>query len=360
MTSSRPLTRALAPLLAASLLAAGCSDVGDAPTAPPPEEGHEGKYTLLALATPDGSGQTVHPDHVEVNGPWLGVDQYLVATPYRNGDARLENPSLYAGPGGHGWSAPPGLTNPVVRPAGGYLSDPDMLFVPELGQLWIYYRQVTSRNEIWLVTSSDGVHFSAPRSVLSAPNHDIVSPAVVRRASDDWLMWSVNSNVGCTASSTTVELRRSRDGVEFGPPSTVALAQAGWSVWHIEVQWIESRHEYWAVYNVKTAGSCTTPAVYLATSPDGVAWRTFPSPLIQRGATDALRDVVYRTTFAYDAATEKIRFWYSGAKFDGGAYVWRTVFQERDRAEVFATIETPSAKTRAAPASTTPPLLEGP
>ena len=98
-------------------------------------------------------------------------------------------------------------------------------------------------------------------------------------------------------------------------------------------------------------------------SPDGVAWHTFPSPLIQRGATDALRDVVYRTTFAYDPGTEKIRFWYSGAKFDGGAYVWRTVYQERDREEVFATVSRePAVGTKAAspPPSLAPPLLEGP
>jgi hypothetical protein len=354
-------TRRLIPIVAASLLAAGCSDVSDAPTAPPPPgEVHEGSFTLLALATPDGSGQTVHPDYVGVPGPWAGVDQYLVATPYRNGDASLENPSLYAGPGGHGWSAPAGLVNPIVRPAGGYLSDPDVVFVPELGQLWVYYRRVASGNEILLVTSADGVHFSAPRAVVSAPSHDIVSPSVVRRGPSDWLMWSVNSNVGCTASGTTVELRRSANGVDFGPPVTVDLAQPGWSVWHVEVQWIESLHEYWAVYNVKTAGSCTTPAVYLATSPDGVAWRTFPSPLIQRGATDALRDIVYRTTFDYDAASGRIRFWYSGAKYDRGAYVWRTVFQERDRDEVFETIGTPATKARAMPESGGPPLLEGP
>jgi hypothetical protein len=114
------------------------------------------------------------------------------------------------------------------------------------------------------------------------------------------------------------------------------------------------------VYAVKSGGSCTSPAVYLATSADGVTWLTYPSPLLQRGATNALHDVVYRTTFAYDAGTDRIRFWYSGARYDGGAYVWRTVYQERERAEVFATIEMPATKTRAAPESTAPALLEGP
>src|SRR5256885_13188721 len=53
---------------AASLLAAGCGGTDAPPTAPSPqpEEQHEGSFTLLALATPDGSGQTVHPDYVAV------------------------------------------------------------------------------------------------------------------------------------------------------------------------------------------------------------------------------------------------------------------------------------------------------
>jgi len=62
--------------------------------------------------------------------------------------------------------------------------------------------------------------------------------------------------------------------MHWSPPEQVSLVQLGYSVWHIDVQWIASRSEFWALYNVKTPGSCTTPAVYLATSGDGVTWRT--------------------------------------------------------------------------------------
>ena len=116
--------------------------------------------------------------------------------------------------------------------------------------------------------------------------------------------WSVNGNVGCTGSSTTVELRRSPDGMNWSAPTTVSLSQPGLYPWHIDVEWIPSRNEFWALYNAKTPASCTTGAVYLATSSDGLQWTTYPSPVLARGAIPELQDVVYRSTFAYDDASD--------------------------------------------------------
>jgi hypothetical protein len=357
---SRSFTSSRIAAAGAALLAAACG--AEHMTVAPPEHIRfpHAELTVLDLATPDGSGQTVHPDHVATFAPWTAAPEYLAATPYTFGDAGVENPSLYARVSDVSWPAPAGLRNPVVVPSAGYLSDPDIVYVPERGELWLYHRAVTSRNEIRLVTSRDGVRWSEPALVVAAPNHDVVSPAVVRRGPTEWLMWSVSSNVGCTAASTTVEVRRSSDGVVFGPPEPVALAQPGWFVWHIDVQWIPSRAEYWALYAVKDAGNCTTPAIYLATSADGMTWTTHPSPVLARGEVEALRDVVYRSTFAYDAATDGIRFWYSGARWENGAYVWHTVFHQRTRAEVFATIDDGSTRGTVPPAWDVPPLLDGP
>jgi hypothetical protein len=85
-------------------------------------------------------------------------------------------------------------------------------------------------------------------------------------------MWSVNSNVGCTAATTSVELRRSTNGLAWSPPQQVMLSLPGMFVWHIDVQWIPSLGQYWALFNAKVAGNCSTPALYLATSADGVTW----------------------------------------------------------------------------------------
>ena len=317
----------------------------------------------LALRTYDGSGQTVHPDYVAMPPSWKGDHQYLSITPYPLGNAGFENPSLFTAPDFVNWTPPGGVSNPIASPDNGYLSDPDIVAVPELNELWVYYRKVTTQNEIDVIRSRDGVSFTKPQRGAAAPNHDIVSPAVVHRGVNDWMMWSVNSNVGCYASQTTVELRRSSDGLNWSAPQTVQLSQSGgFSAWHIDVQWIPSRAEFWAVYNGKTAGSCTTPALFLATSTDGVRWTTYASPILSRGASDDLADVVYRSTFAYDPATDVIDFWYSGAKYDLGQYVWHSAYQRRARKEVFATAATKNAAAVASliPRRDIPPLFDPP
>jgi hypothetical protein len=76
--------------------------------------------------------------------------------------------------------------------------------------------------------------------------------------------------------------------------------------------------------------------VSIASSPDGVTWRAADKPVITKGEVPELQDIVYRTTLAYDAATDVITFWYSGARYDGGRYVWSAAVERRLRAEVFA------------------------
>jgi len=321
-----------------------------------------GVIVPLTLATYDGSGQTVHPDYVATPTNWPAFNQHLFITPYPNGNAGFENPSEFSSPDPLHWHVPDGITNPIASPASGYLSDPDAVYVPERQEVWLYYRQVTDENVIRLTTSADGVHWSPSVIVAHAPNHDIISPTVVHRGPGDWLMWSVNGNVGCSGPTTIVEQRRSADGIVWSSPETVDLVQPGVFPWHIDVQWIPSRNEFWAVYNGKTAGSCTTGALFLATSGDGLHWTTYATPLLSRGAAPELRDVVYRSTFAYDAATDDITFWYSGAKYELGEYIWRSVVERRLRREVFATINDATAAAPAAPTAPAalPPLTNFP
>ena len=312
-------------ILAASLAMTACSDTPSAPARPDPP-------TVLAIraATYEGSGQAVHPDVAVL--PATGTraaTPFLALTPYPFGNATYENPSIYTGDGLAEWSAPIGATNPVVQPYDGYLSDPDMLYDPATGELWLYYRQVTSENQVWLVRSADGVHWSAPVLVAHAPNHEIVSPTVVRRAAGDWLMWSVNSgSVGCSSATTTVELRRSTDGLAWSAPETVALDEPGGSPWHLDVEWIPSRQEFWALFPLKQPGSCTTAAVYFAHSGDGLHWQTYPTPLLARGMTPELQDVVYRSSLAYEPSTQTVTVWYSGARFRGSRYVWHVAVEQ--------------------------------
>jgi hypothetical protein len=316
----------------------------------------------LVLQTFDGSGQTVHPDFVMTGPEWTHDGTYLFVTPYPNGNAAFENPSLYQSADLLRWSAPLGVTNPIQSPHDdGYYSDPDALYVPERNELWLYFRQVSEENVIRLTTSQDGVTWTPSVVVAHAPSHRIISPSVVHRGPNDWLMWAVNGNVGCSGATTTVELRRSTNGREWSIPETVALSQLGVFPWHIDVEWVPSRGEFWALYNGKTAGSCTTGAVYLATSTDGVHWATHPSPVLARGAIPELQDVVYRSTFAYDEASDAITVWFSGARYSAGNYIWSSAVQRRRRADLFAAIDaSPPSKAALRAGNVLPQLVNFP
>ena len=314
----------------------------------------------LSIVTYEGSGQAVHPDFARLPPSWSGDPFRLVATPYPGGNAAYENPSLYTGSTGIAWTVPAGVTNPIEQPdIAGYLSDPDVLYDPDANELRIYYRRVTSANEISMTRSANGVAWSTPVLTVQAPNHLIISPTIVRRSSTEWLMWSVNAGpIGCGSASTTLELRRSADGVHWSTPQTASLSDPDGFAWHIDVEWVPSRNEYWAVYPIKVAGGCTTDRLRFATSADGLHWTSYPLPVLLKGASDELKDIVYRSTIDLDADAGVVTLWYSGAKYDHGIYGWHLAWERMTPTQLLARVSTPtSVSARTAPLrSDLPPL----
>ena len=323
-------------LLGLVLAQSACSD-GAGPPVEPPSDVH-----LLALETFDGSGQAVHPDAAITPLAWGASETELFATPYPNGDATKENPSLYAKRSPLDWPVPPGVMNPIARPDVGYLSDPDEVFNPETNELWLYYRAVTNENQIYLVRGGTPTRWSSPTLVAHGVNHTIVSPTVVRRAQGDWLMWSVNSGPdGCRSSSTTVEMRQSTDGVNWSNPIATDLSEEIVFAWHIDVEWIPAKGEFWATYNVKVPGSCTTAALHFAKSLDGLHWDVQPGAVLARGAILAFADIVYRASLLYDNTFDKITLWYSGARFGNGGYTWRVATETLTASAFFDRVTRP-------------------
>ncbi|HEY4101691.1 MAG TPA: hypothetical protein VGM20_12535 [Gemmatimonadales bacterium] len=308
--------------------------------------------SLLDLATYESSGQTVHPSVVRGHGTATGF--WLAITPYPGGNSGFENPSLYRSMDARSWVVPAGVTNPLeLPPSGGYLSDPDIA-IGDDKRLWLYYRTVVgNQNIIELARSSDGVKWDPPVAVLTAPSHQIVSPAVIHGAPQaPWQMWSVNSGpYGCTAPSTDVELRTSNDGVNWGVPFITDLAQPGQSIWHIDVTWIPARAEYWALYNTFPTGtSCTTDALYLARSTDGQHWTTYPSPVARAGMIDPFADVVYRSTMIADPRGTKATLWISGAAYEiNQGYAWHTATVTVALNNLLALATAPNTSLHAAP-----------
>jgi hypothetical protein len=56
--------------------------------------------------------------------------------------------------------------------------------------------------------------------------------------------------------------------------------------------------------------------------------------VLRSGVSDAFRDVVYRSTFVVDEAGVTVTFWFSGASYATGDYVWRAATETRRVADV--------------------------
>ena len=309
-----------------------------------------GAVRHLKLATFDGSGQLVHPDVARVPRGWAPARRFLAVTPYPGGDITRELPSVYQSGEPTEWVAPDGVRNPIVKPWKGYLSDPDLLFEPTRRELWMYYRHVSRRNSVFLTVSGDGTHWSKPVRVARAPNHELVSPAVVRVSEGNWHMWSVNAGgVGCQSETTTVEHRTSADGLHWSAPQPVDVSGPNeLPPWHIDVVWVPEVQRFWALYNEKPSGTCATPALRLATSADGISWTVHRTPVLRAGVTREFQDIVYRSTLEYDARTDMVTLWYSGARAEGESWTWSAAVERRTRADLFRLVDTPEPPSRRA------------
>jgi hypothetical protein len=90
------------------------------------------------------------------------------------------------------------------------------------------------------------------------------------------------------------------------------------------------------LYNAKEPGSCATPALFLATSSDGVAWRPIRRPVMVKGATSDFEHIVYRSSFRYDHPTGDVWLWLSGARYAGNRWIWRGAVQRRRADDLLA------------------------
>ncbi len=281
----------------------------------------------IEFATYDGRNQVTHPSAVEFAAPWHGHRFWLALTPYPYSDAQYENPSVYAGDTGSDWAVPPEVSNPVVQTTRGYLSDPNLVYDPDADALRLYYREVANGEDsnhlklhladnVLMTRSTDGTHWSAPQTLVSDRGGFFVSPAVVRTGPGDWRMWQVTTDTaGCNAKRTQVVERRSADGLAWSPSMPVDLVQPGYSAWHLSVQYVAARGEYWALVAAFPRGrDCTMTSLFLATSADGVTWTTYPSPVLARGVAARFNANVYESSFIVDATGEEMTIWLTGAE----------------------------------------------
>jgi hypothetical protein len=291
--------------------------------------------TPLATPTYDGSGQTTHPDVVHFPAGWHGFHYWMAHTPYPGGNDRLENPSILASDNGINWTVPPGAANPLVpAPPCDHNNDPDMLYNAATDELWMYYLDTRravrcgahqnqpyyNHNYLKLIKSADGVHWSAPVVVIdwSLNTEPLYLSASVVKQGSTYHLWAVNS------ATATVRTTQSTDGLNFGPSQAVTLADPAW---HLDVEYVPDRAEYWMFLDYPS-----TPGGILrfARSTNRVNWTTYPNPALTYTASGWDRSL-YRSSFTFDAATNKIRLWYAA---HNGSLVWRIGHSPVDYADL--------------------------
>jgi hypothetical protein len=303
----------------------GCSGAHPDPAPAQPSIAMANAEAPLVTPTFDGSGQGMHPGVIEFPAPWHGFKYWMSMTPYPGNNFHVEDPSVLASNDGVTWQLPKGLTNPLATSAGVHTMDPDLFYDLASDQIWLYYLDAALDGiHVWRRTSSNGVDWNVPQDLLKVPAYQIVSPAV-EKTPTGYALWTVNSgSLGCSATKTTVELRASTDGVSWSVPQTVNLNQPGYQVWHIDVAFVPSKNEYWAVYAAYAGASCGTTSQFFARSSDGFNWTTYPNPLMKAGTTWDTGQI-YRSTIVYEATTDALRLWYSARDMN---HVWHTGYSE--------------------------------
>lgn len=275
----------------------------------------------LAIPTYDGSGQLVEPDVIFFNTPWRGFQYWMAFSPYPFTNPEDENPSVVVSNDGVNWQVPDGLVNPIVQADGtNYLSDASIFYDSASDQLWVYYNVALGSPGtpgvalgINRAVSSDGVHWTNDGQLFQVPNCDAVSPTV-GKVGDNYFMWSVDP-ADCSAPTSVMTYRTSSDGLNWSDPLATDLVQPGYVVWHINVNHVPSKNEWWTAVTAFPSGQdcCANTRLFFSDSPDGIHWNSYSKPILSASASGWDSSQIYRSTFLFDAGTNGIQVWYSAA-----------------------------------------------
>jgi hypothetical protein len=100
---------------------------------------------------------------------------------------------------------------------------------------------------------------------------------------------------------------------DWSAPTPVKLSVPGFVVWHLDVVSLPNDAGYIALVVAYAKGlTCGASELWLATSPDGVAWRSYSMPVLWRTMKLAKKRTIttwYRGTLRYDAVTDSLHLW---------------------------------------------------
>lgn len=288
----------------------------------------------LDIHTYDGSNQANHPKVLYFDIPWHGWKYWMSYTPYPNGNADYENPSIAVSNDGVNWKTPNGLKNPVIKdPAdvakGGHYSDPHFVIDGQTMELWYRYNPANSKgtgtshniNTVLMRTSQNGIDWSYATLILSDKSK-YFSPAIIFD-NGEYKLWYSDTD-------GKLHYRESADLKDWSDPVTVNLDFPGHCIWHQDV--IKTGRGYDVVFSSfkKGAFSKNDQCLYYAFSPDGI---NFNKPILllapSKGQNRLDNQMIYRSSIVKVDGQYKI--YYSAMNKNKEWHIFVTNFDSDDK-----------------------------
>lgn len=270
----------------------------------------------LALSTPDGSGQAVHPDIALVPNGFLGFRYWMACTPYPFGDDRVENPIIRVSHNGIDWRCFPGSPDPIVptpEDSDWHHADTDLVIHDE--QLHLFYiatNRKTGETIFWTTVSRNAVDWTSPVEVYSGQWG--VSPAVCVCKDGSWRMWYVWCDTIRDQQQSLVYRRDGSSSQSFSEPQDCSIEIPGHVVWHLDVLEVEDGYET-LVTAFPRGTNPSRSRLFHASSTDGICFRlTSNQPIIRPSWSGWDNRMIYRSSFIRNP-DRSYRIWYTGASW---------------------------------------------
>jgi hypothetical protein len=171
--------------------------------------------TYLNITTYEGSGEVVHPSVIYTDMAWNGYHYLMAMTPYPEGSAAYEDPSMRYSNDKITWTMIQGQPDPIVpTPEVGFNSDPNIVLAGT--RLYLFYRWAADTTPTLLycnfTTTTDGVTWTTPVTTdlpymrsqsfayengqWTAYGHNLTTNNIeYRYTSSDAQHWTQNGNV---------------------------------------------------------------------------------------------------------------------------------------------------------------------
>lgn len=213
----------------------------------------------------------------------------------------------------------------------GHSSDPEFLYSPEDGKLYVLF-QTTSRYQycayVKAISSPDGITWDETQAFNFTSSQgdgpwiiwNLLSPTICRESPDLWDLWTVDQ-INWQEGTQLIRLKYSAIGGNWIRADTCAIAPPDPSlqIWHTKVVRSPLGSSFFLLATVNTINSTSSDTFgqYLYVSQSGIYW-DLVGEIIKNGTSGSWDYETYRSTFLFERESEKwtMPIWYSGSHMD--------------------------------------------